>query len=452
MAIDPNKLLAEEFLEDLYYTSLHNEYILSIVCDQIKAEHLPDRSYQNLHRTIQKLFKSNQKCPAISVLQQALARYRDSASLLRGILESAQQLTTEDCSQQLEAYIRQVRFQKTYQKIGELYNKQLLEDAYHTLGEYSEWFNSFSLTNKDLVDVVGGFTENYRANKAKKADEAIRPPINSFYIDELDKRNKGQNLRGQMTCFLASTGVGKSHIARWIGKNACQFGGHNVLHIQLEGSRDEVVDAYSASFIGCSAFNFSNAVITDEELDSVVEELDSVSGRLYVKAYSRFGANVTTSDIYKAIQDYKKAAGVSPDIVIIDSMDLLSLPQSSRYAGKEQRQALIEITRILKDMASIENVWMVVTYQSTIEDNDKLNDEKFVLSQYNIAEAKGISRPLTHLITLNQTTNESKENTMRINVAKSRFFKKGDPFKIATDYDHEQFYDRARTLNIRKAG
>ena len=452
MATGPTKLLTEEFLEDLYYTALKNEYILSILCDQISPEHLPDRSYQNLHRTLQKLFRDKPKCPPISVVQQALSRYRDSTSLLRGIMESAQQLTTDDCAQQLEAYIRQVRFQKTYQKIGELYNKQLLEDAYLTLGEYSDWYNTFSLTNTDFVDVVAGFTENYRANKAKKADEAVRPPINSFYIDELDKRNKGQDLRGQMTCFLASPGVGKSHIARWIGKNACQCGGHNVLHIQLEGSRDEVVDAYSASFIGCSAFNFSNAVVTDEELDEVVAELESVSGKLFVKSYSRFGVSVTTSDIYKVIQDYKKKTGVAPDVVIIDSMDLLSLPPSSRYAGKEQRQSLIEITRILKDMAATEKVWMVVTYQSTIEDNDKLYDEKFVLTQYNIAEAKGISRPLTHLITLNQTTNESKENTMRINIAKSRFFKKGDPFKIATDYDHEQFYDRARTLNIRKAG
>ena len=57
---------------------------------------------------------------------------------------------------------------------------------------------------------------------------------------------------------------------------------------------------------------------------------------------------------------------------------------------------------------------------------------------------------MTHLITLNQSSNEMKENTMRLNVAKSRFFKKGEPFKIATNYDNEIFYDRVRTLNINK--
>ena len=33
--------------------------------------------------------------------------------------------------------------------------------------------------------------------------------------------------------------------------------------------------------------------------------------------------------------------------------------------------------------------------------------------------------PMTHLITLNQSDNEMKEDTMRLYVAKSRFFKKG---------------------------
>ena len=39
---------------------------------------------------------------------------------------------------------------------------------------------------------------------------------------------------------------------------------------------------------------------------------------------------------------------------------------------------------------------------------------------------------------------------MRLHVAKSRFFKKGDTIKIATDYDNEVFYDSQRTLNLNR--
>ena len=72
------------------------------------------------------------------------------------------------------------------------------------------------------------------------------------------------------------------------------------------------------------------------------------------------------------------------------------------------------------------------------------------MTEYNTAEAKGLSRPLTHLITLNQSDRERKEHTMRIHVAKSRFFEKGETVKIATDFENEMFYDSVRTLNINK--
>ena len=60
--------------------------------------------------------------------------------------------------------------------------------------------------------------------------------VNRFYIPDLDQLNAGRNLRGQLTCFLASTGVGKSHIAKYIGIHANVDSGLHVLHFQLEGS------------------------------------------------------------------------------------------------------------------------------------------------------------------------------------------------------------------------
>ena len=121
-----------------------------------------------------------------------------------------------------------------------------------------------------------------------------------------------------------------------------------------------------------------------------------------------------------------------------------------KYSENGERHKRIAVANDLKDLAADENVWMVGTYQSTIENRDWLNDEKNVLTEFNTAEAKGLARPLTHLITLNQSDRERKEHTMRLFVAKSRFFEKGEPFRIATDYEYEQFYDRERSMNINK--
>lgn len=450
MATQQNNFLTEEFLMDLYYTCMENEYILALVMEHIELKQLPDRDFQTFHKTIREYYKKNKKSPTFSVLKQLLVRQRGAMELLEDISDTANTLETDDALSQLDGYIRQVKFQQAYKESGELYNKSGFEEAEKRMAEYHKWSEDFNLISAEFVDVIGTFGTRFKANRQKHNSVSKRSPITRFYIDELDARNNGRNLRGQLSCFLAPSGVGKSHIARWIGKNACQIDGLNVLHIQLEGSEDEVVDAYAASLVSCNAFKYETGTLRDSEVEEMEELVRSISGNLHVKSYPKFGAHVSTVDVNTAIQDYKKRFGVSPDVVIIDSMDLLTDSSGQHYTEKGERLKRIKVANDLKDLASDENVWMVVTYQSTIENQEWLNDEKNVLTAYNTSEAKGLCRPLTHLITLNQSNREEKENTMRLHVAKSRFFKKGEPFKIATDYEHERFYDNERSMRLNK--
>ncbi len=435
---------------DLYYTCLNNDYILALVVEHIELKQLPDRDFQAIHKAIKEYYKKNKKAPSFSVLKQSLTRQRGAMELLDDIADTAHSLWTDDALAQLDGYIRQVKFQQAYKEAGELYNKSGFMESEKRMAEYHEWSEGFSLVSAEFVDVVGSFSTRFKANRQKHNSASKKVPITRFYIDELDSRNNGRNLRGQLTCFLAPSGVGKSHIARWIGKNACQIDGLNVLHIQLEGSEDEVVDAYAASLVSCNSFKYETGTLRDSEVEQMEKMLKEISGNLHIKSYPKFGAHVSTIDVNTAIQDYKKRFGFSPDVVIIDSMDLLTDSSGQHYTEKGERLKRIKVANDLKDLASDENVWMVVTYQSTIENQEWLNDEKNVLTAYNTSEAKGLCRPLTHLITLNQSSREEKENTMRLHVAKSRFFKKGEPFKIATDYEHERFYDSERTMRINR--
>lgn len=446
-----SNLLTDEFLMDLYYTCLNNDYILALVVEHLESRQLPDREFQTLHKAIKDYYKKTKRVPSFSILKQSIAKNRAAVELLEDIDSTANLMDPDDALEQLEAYIKQVKFQQAYKEVGELYNKAGYEEAAKRLAAYSEWANDFSLVSTEFVDVIGSFSTRFKANRQKHNSASKRTPITRFYIDELDTRNNGRNLRGQLSCFLAPSGVGKSHIARWIGKNACQIDGLNVLYIQLEGSESEVVDAYAASLVSCNSFKYETGTLRDSEVAKMEEMLQGISGKLHVKSYPKFNSNVSTIDINNAIQDYKKRYNCSPDVVIIDSMDLLTDSSGQHYTEKGERLKRIRVANDLKDLASDENVWMVVTYQSTIENQEWLNDEKNVLTAYNTSEAKGLCRPLTHLITLNQSSREEKENTMRIHVAKSRFFKKGEPFKIATDYEHETFYDRQRSMNINKA-
>jgi hypothetical protein len=452
MAKQTSNVLTEEFLMDLFYTCMENDYILAVVMEHVRKEYLPDRDFITLHSCLRSYYKDYKKAPTFSILKQMIANNKSVVSLLDDIYDSASVIETEQILEQLENYIKQVRFQKIYKEVGELYNKSGHEEASKKLQEYTEWASTFNLRSSEFVDVIDTFGIRFKANRQKHNADNKMLPITRFYIDELDAMNNGRDLRTQLTCFMAPTGVGKSHAARWIGKNACQIDGLNVLHFQLEGSKDEVVNAYSASLVSCSTYRYETGTIRDVDIARMEAMLKAVSGKLYVKSYPKFNAHVSTIDIRNGIQDFKKRYGINPDVVIIDSIDLLTDSSGRKYGENGERHKRIAVANDLKDLAADENVWMVGTYQSTIENRDWLNDEKNVLTEFNTAEAKGLARPMTHLITLNQSDRERKEHTMRLNVAKSRFFEKGEPFKIATDYENEQFYDQVRTMNINKAG
>lgn len=445
-----NNVLTEEFLFDLFATCFKYEQILSVVTQYIKPEYMPDRDFIAIHKYITEYYKENKSIPTIGSAIQALSVKRSAVQLLGEIRDEGIEMEPVSAIKQLEAFIRQVKFQKMYREAGELYNKSQAEEAEGLLIQYAQWADTFSLQDSEFTDIIETFGSRFKNNRAKHNEAKAQSLVNRFYIDELDERNGGRNLRGQLTCFLAATGVGKTHIARWVGKNACMIDGLNVLHFQLEGSKAEVEDAYSASLVSCNSFKYETGTIRDVEIQKMEEMLKAVSGKLFVKSYPKFNTHVSTVNIKNDIEKFKKQFGFKPDVVIIDSMDLLSDASGRKYGENGERHKRIAVANDLKDIAGDEDIWVVVTYQSTIENREWLNDEKNVLTEYNTAEAKGLSRPLTHLITLNQSDRERKEYTMRINIAKSRFFEKGEPFRIATNYEHEVFYDRERTMNLNK--
>lgn len=435
---------------DLFMTCMENDYILGVVSEHLKKEYLPDRDFQALHNYLCEYYDSYKKSPSYSVLKQMMVSNRGASILLEDIYDTASPIESEVLLEQLEEYIKQVRFQKMYQEVGKLFVQQDHKGSSDKMHEYVDWVSSFSLRSSEFIDVLGTFGQRFKANRQKHNSENKLPPITRFYIDDLDVMNEGRELRTQLSCLLAPTGVGKSHAARWIGKSACQIDGLNVLHFQLEGSEEEVANAYSASLVACNTFRYETGTLRDADIAKMEEMLQSVSGRLFVKSYPKFNTKVSTIDIKNGISEFRKRYGFNPDVVIIDSMDLLTDSSGKKWSENGTRHQRIAVANDLKDLAADEKVWMVVTYQATIENRDWLNDEKNVLTEYNCAEAKGLARPMTHLVTLNQSDRERKERVMRLYVAKSRFFEKGEPFKIATDYNTEQFYDSVRTLNLNK--
>lgn len=445
--------LSAEFLYELYAAVLRYDTLCAIVAENMRKEYLPDKSFQKVQEVITHHYRTYKVPPTYATLSQTFQGDYDVIELIGTFQEYEEENSSvEALTDLLEGYIKGVRLQKVYTEVGKLYNQNRPDKAEEVLAEYAGWLSSFTLRTNAFVDVAKTFRERFEHNRRREAEarESRLPQVCRFYIPYLDALNAGRNLRGQLTCFLASTGVGKSHLAKYIGIRADIDDGLHVLHYQLEGSEQEALDAYSGGMISRNAYYFEQGRISDREFKHFEELVMNYAGSITVRSFPRFNTRISTLDIKNGIAEYRKINGRSPDIVIIDSMDLLTDASRRQWGAEYERAKRIAVANDLKDLAADENVWMVVTYQSTIEDRDWLNNERNCLTEYNCSEAKGLARPCTHLISLNQSSAERKENLMRLHVAKSRFFRKGDTIKIATNYDDEVFFDAERSLTLQQ--
>lgn len=449
-----NTPLSVEFLYELYATAVRSDTVCGVLVQYMEKEYLPDRSFQRIQEVFSNHFRTYKTPPTYAILSQSFNGDYDAVELVNTFSEYDGESNPEIVLDMLENYIKGVRLQNVYTEVGKLYNQSKQEKAGALLREYAEWLSGFTLKSSSFTDVGATFTERYRKNRQREQEEIYSslPEVSRFYIEYLDALNEGRNLRGQLTCFLASTGVGKSHIVKHVGIHANVQDGLHVLHFQLEGSEEEALNAYSGGLVRKNAYYFERGRIAETEMRHFERMVEQLRGSITVRSYPRFNARVSTLDIKNGIAEYRKMAGRQPDIVIVDSMDLLTDASRRVWNAEYERSKRIAVANDLKDLAADEKVWMVVTYQATIENRDWLNNENNVLTEYNCSEAKGLSRPCTHLISLNQTAAERHFNMMRLHVAKSRFFRKGDTIKIVTDYDNEVFYDAERSLTLEQTG
>lgn len=445
--IKKNNVLTPEYLKQLYWGAINNSQVCAAVSQYMEEELLPTQDFQSLHVAITKHYFEHKSAPKYGIIKQTVASSRAVLELLDEIQDEAEEIDPDVLLEQLEKYLKLTMFQRSYKEIGKIYQSTDGMEAVEQFYKDAEEIKRFSLKQEEFVDVVSTFHERFISNREKHNDNSRKKAITSFYIHKMDEMNQGRNLRGQLSMFLAKTGVGKSHIARHIGTNACYTSGLDVLHIQLEGSTSETTDAYSSGLVGVESRLYESGMINDHAMKQYEKLVEMAAGTLVVRGFPKFGKRVTTVDINNVLDEYQKKFGKNPDVLIIDSGDLLDPAEKAK--GKDDvRQNRINMTKEVKDIAGERDLWAVVTYQANVPDPKLTEDESFVLTEHNCSEAKGVSYAVTHLVTLNQTSKERKERVMRLYFAKSRFFPQGEPIKIATDYEHEKFYDPDRTLNM----
>jgi replicative DNA helicase len=210
--------------------------------------------------------------------------------------------------------------------------------------------------------------------------------------------NEGGPARGEVFCWMAPTGVGKS-IALINMAVACVRRGLNVLFVTLEMPWMKV----ALRFMGCFTKRWIRRrfLLEDEIRKSLSSTRNTYNSELIISEFPP--DEISVDHIHAQIDMLRKIHGVKIDVVVIDYLELMMSrnPAYNKEDYTRQKRVGTEMMR----MASKENVLVATATQSNRAGVDGADKEK-VLDLNKVAESFGKTMPVSYLVTINQTKQE----------------------------------------------
>lgn len=226
--------------------------------------------------------------------------------------------------------------------------------------------------------------------------------------------------------------------------------GYKVLHIQLEGGKNSVVDKYTQMWVNQTYQQIKKGELSELEwrkIQKTVSEMESFQRDIDVYSFDKF-EEATVHDIRNLIIEYYKIYGYYPELVILDSLDLLMTGNSKIDLDPRLTKFRLQTNaQKIKNMAvEFSNVWITATQTGDVPKEIWDAEDRVIDRSYTEGD-RTLVKPFSFVFSNNVTTSEKKRNLCRIYVDKLRDYKsEGEVIKICTNYDKGRFYDRAKSM------
>jgi len=444
--------LAGNFVAELLAYSLANRSTFDVVHAYLKYSYLQREEEKKL---VQWLFRNYDKTGRIATMGQLQQQFIKSDTVLE-LLADISDVEVDDTDNghnaiisTFQEYLRQMMFLESNDRVTETWNRGDKEQAYKMFVEQAEKFSNFSILDAKFETVFEGF--NLRMTRRRSEDYNFRFKIPTM-IDEVDEALGGEGGRlggpetGEYCLWLGASGAGKSQCLVHMGVTAARQG-HRVAHFQLEGTKEQCLNRYDASWTGTLYRDMKIGDVSEKKLkalDKIISKLKKSD--IYVYSCEEWGG-MTLPDVRKHVIDLQKKVG-KIDMIIIDYLELLEVGDGVHYSPKEERFRLQKLSRGMKTLAMEFNVVVHTATQSNDIDFAEVNDPEFVITRSNLSEDKGKLRPADIFITLNTTVEESRNQVMRLYIDKARDHQGKQVIRIANNFKCSRFYDRKRTADL----
>ena len=445
--------LSDNFLDELIKLMTLKKSILSLCTKHFKYSYVY-KEYQEYKLIIQSLlnqFQNSGKLPSLGVASQQHITNVDVQNAIAKIKETPV-VDEETLITQLELYIKQIEFMDLNEQVVKLYAKEGKQlEAMELNARESQRINSITLKT-DESKMIGVFRDFHKENKSRQETKQEEQPKHKipFGIDILDIISKGGMEAGEIAMWIFMSGVGKSTALKYSGMHAALMG-YDVLHFQLEDSKEKARDKYtqipaSTDFNSIRSGNIAPNI--SAKLDKLINQVIQRGNDIDIYSFEQMGTP-TMVDIREVVYDYYNTNGKYPQLIIIDSLDLCATGENKKIDNDPdyKKQKLKRVAQMMKNLTlELPDTRILTSMQTGDIPPSIWNDPDKFITRSNTEGDRTLVQPFDFVFSGNRTTEEEEKELLRIYIDKLRYYKpKTRIYPIVTNYDKGSFYNPKKT-------
>jgi KaiC/GvpD/RAD55 family RecA-like ATPase len=252
--------------------------------------------------------------------------------------------------------------------------------------------------------------------------------------------------KGEVFCWMAPTGVGKSILLPHSGI-ACMKRGANVLHLTLELSKLKTALRYAGAISDVEIHRRFEPQNRAKMISSLDKAKNTYGGDLKIFEFPPDEISVT--HVYQLINQLRRQDNWHPDIVVIDYLELMISRRISDNDKEYTKQK--QVSTQIRGIARNENVLVFTATQTNREDpKTKSGPGGGIIGINRVAESYGKMMPMDYVVSANQELDEynSDHPQLRLFVAKNRNGQKNK--KVTVSINYKTF--RLSEIKLKKIG